>query len=353
MLLQDNFAEEDLTLNSDPTSQQCEKKAFVYFINALNAMLPENICVIDENSEDVFYKFLKFSDNINRSAFSCNWPYIVQATRKFGFHYQSNQSIIYFYIRKNSNKSKPLTLIIVNQLGHHPEISVCELAEAAKKLNIPTIVKNVDLEKVPSWRRFGFEETIEPWSRYSFRDDNTFPEFVYDIRKFTNLEFSRRTKTIINSLEKKNKFDFVRYNDSFKDSGMQLLKNNAEYLENKGVDFKKEVILAHEFVFDESIKNKTIFAILEKEKLIGISYMTHVENTLFFNAIINENKPNLMRFLLWKSVTCYFHDLTKKNELRYLALQGSENEGQNKWKSFFHPVSTIHRTHITNALPDY
>jgi hypothetical protein len=57
-----------------------------------------------------------------------------------------------------------------------------------------------------------------------------------------------------------------------------------------------------------------------------------------------------MRFLLWKSVATYYENLPEEKRPRYLALQGSENEGQNKWKVFFNPIRTIDRTHITNKL---
>ncbi len=325
-----------------------QKKSIISdIINSISSLLPGNLCSINENSEKLFYEYLKFS-SIDRSAFSYNWPYVIQATRRQGFYYQHRHSIVYFYFRKNASELQSYTLIIINHLGNNSQTIACELSEAAKKLNITTTIKNIDQNKIPSWNNLGFKETIEPWSDYSFRDDNTFPEFVYDIKRLINLEFSPRTKTLINKIQKENKYDFIHYNNSFKDTGFKLLEKNSEYLENKGVDFKKEVILAHEFVFDENIRNKIVFAILEDGKLVAISFLTHVEDNLFFNAIINENKSNLMRFLLWKSVIHYCENLEEARRPLYLALQGSENEGQNKWKNFFYPIRTIHRTHITN-----
>ncbi len=316
-------------------------------INSICSLLSGNLCTINENSEKLFYEYVKFS-SIDRSAFSYNWPYIVQATRRNGFCYQNKQSIVYFYLRKNVNDFQSYTLIIVNHLGCDSETSVCEIAEAAKKLNIVCIVKNIDRNKVLLWNNLGFKETVEPWSDYSFRDDNTFPEFVYDIKTLINLEFSHRTKTIINKFAKEKNYVFIPYNNSFKNSGLKLLEKNSEYLQNKGVDFKKEIILAHQFVFDDSIRNKIVFAILEDNRLVAISFLTQVEENLFFNAIINENESNLMRFLLWKSVVHYCGNLEENKRPLYLALQGSENEGQNRWKTFFHPVRAIYRTHITN-----
>ena len=328
-----------------------EQSIIHHIINSISSALPGNLGAINENSERIFYEYIELS-HIDRSAFSYNWPYIVQATRSNGFYYQTKQSIVYFYLRKNTNDSQPYSLIVVNHLGYNSEISVVEISEAAKKLNIASIIKNIDKDKILLWSNLGFSETTEPWSPYSFRDDNTFSEFVYDIKKFINIEFSRRTKEIIRKLSKESNYVFVPYTDLFKNDGLKLLEKNSEYLENKGVDFKNEVMRAHQFVFDDNIKNKTILAILEDNRLIGLAFLTQVGDNLFFNAIINENKSNLMRFLLWKSVVHYCECLEEEKRPLYLALQGSENEGQTKWKVFFSPLRTIHRTHLTNKLED-
>ena len=269
-----------------------EQSIIHHIINSISSALPGNLGAINENSERIFYEYIELS-HIDRSAFSYNWPYIVQATRSNGFYYQTKQSIVYFYLRKNTNDSQPYSLIVVNHLGYNSEISVV-----------------------------------------------------------INIEFSRRTKEIIRKLSKESNYVFVPYTDLFKNDGLKLLEKNSEYLENKGVDFKNEVMRAHQFVFDDNIKNKTILAILEDNRLIGLAFLTQVGDNLFFNAIINENKSNLMRFLLWKSVVHYCECLEEEKRPLYLALQGSENEGQTKWKVFFSPLRTIHRTHLTNKLED-
>jgi len=115
------------------------------------------------------------------------------------------------------------------------------------------------------------------------------------------------------------------------------------------VDFREEIVQAHHFVFDDDIRNKVVFAIFENDTLIGVTFLTRFEDNLFFNAIISENKSNLMRFLLWKSVACYCNSLEEHRWPLYLALQGSENEGQNNWKRFFYPIRAIPRTHVTNG----
>ena len=321
-----------------------------HIISSIKSSLSGKIGKINENSEELFYNYIKTSD-IDRSSFSYNWPYVVQATRNNGFYYHTDLAIIYFYLRKNANVSPyPYNLVVINHLGQYSEQSVYELAEAAQKLCIGSVVKNVDLEKIALWRDLNFHETEKPWSHYSFRDDNSFPEFVYDIKKYVTLKFNRTTRASIKKFLNEKNYIFLPYNDSFKNDGLQLLQENAEYLENKGVDFKHEVFLAHRFVFDDSIKNKVVFAILEENHLIGMSFLTHFQENLFFNAIINQNKPNLMRFLLWKSVAHYCATLEEDKKPLYLALQGSENEGQNRWKSFFHPIRSIYRTHVTNML---
>lgn len=337
-----------LACHESSTLEGHEELTVNRIINALSLFLLGKISIIDGNSEESFYEFVK-SSSIDRSAFSYNWPYIVQATRKHGFCYQNKKSIIYFYLRKKTKDFQGYQLVIVNHLGYSSEESVCELAEAAIKLNMSTIIKNVDRDKVLLWKSLSFEETIEPWSDYSFRDDNTFPELVYDINKYINAEFSYRTRCIINKILREKEYTFLIYDDSFRQRGWELLEKNAEYLQNKGVDYKNEIMLAHKFVFDDSIKNKIILAVLEHDKLVCLSFLTQVEENLFFNAIINENKSNVMRFLLWKSVVHYCQGLEDRKRPLYLALQGSENEGQNKWKKFFHPIRVIDRTHVTNA----
>ncbi len=142
-----------------------EKLTTLQIISALCSLLPGSLQAIDENSEELFYRFVHLSD-IDRSAFSYNWPYVIQAARKQGFYYQNGQGIVYFYLRMNAHDSRNCTLIVVNHLGYESETVVCELAEAAKKLAIPSIIKNIDRNKVSLWNKLGFQETIEPWSKY-------------------------------------------------------------------------------------------------------------------------------------------------------------------------------------------
>lgn len=316
-------------------------------VHALKQMLPGDLSIIDNEAEKSFYEFVKTS-SVDRSAFSYNWPYIIQATRNRGYCYHSKNSIVYFYFRNHPKDSRDFRLIVVNHLGNDSEDSVSDLAYAAMQLSIATIVKNVDLDKVQLWKCLGFEETSEPWSEYSFRDDNTFPELVYDINRFINRRFNSSTRCIINKLLREKECTFLPYVDSFRESGLELLKRNAEYLQNKGVDFKNEVIKAHEFVFDDSINNKIMIVALEGNRLVCLSFLTRVGENLFFNAIINQNQSNLMRFFLWKSVAYYCDGLELSARPKYLALQGSENEGQHKWKEYFNPIRIIPRTHVTN-----
>ncbi len=317
-------------------------------IRALSSSLPGRLSAIDENCELEFYNFLNKS-RVDRAAFSYNWPYVIQATRNHGFYYQKKDQIVYFYLRFNTNSTKHPKLIVVNNLGDDSKLCVCDLASAALKLHITTIIKNIDQDEIPQWKDLGFQETKEPWSAHSFRDDNTFPEFIYDINKLINLDVHSKTRQLIKKILRETNYLFLPYEDTWKNAGLQLLEKNSDYLENKGVDSKKEVISSHLFIFDNTIKNKIVFAIFENKTIIGISFLTQVEENLFFNAIVNENKSNLMRFLLWKSVVHYCEGLEENKKPRYLALQGSENEGQNQWKYLFNPVRLIQRTHLTNV----
>ncbi len=345
-----NLLDTALTIaTTNPVNNGCAPGMDVPVILSLSSLLPGDLCALDENSEEVFYEFVQLSA-IDHSAFSYNWPYVIQATRKQGFYYKNRQAIIYFYFRKHTNNVQQYKLIVVNHLGHNSEELVHEIADAAKKLAIATIVKNIDRDRILLWNDLGFTETVEPWSKYSFRDDNTFPEFVYDIKKFINLQVTRQTRSIINKFLREAQYTFLHYDQSFKESAVQLLEKTSEYLENKGVDFKEEVFLAHQFVFDDNIRNKTIFVVLEGTVLVGVTCLTQFKENLFVNAVFSESKSNLMRFFLWKSVVCYCESLEACQQPIYLALQGSENEGQNNWKRFFCPIRVIHRTHMTNSL---
>lgn len=340
-MYKNQFCQDDLLTGNQ------EDPLLNHIITSLQNLLSGNLHKIDENSEKLFYDYLKIS-SVDFSAFSYNWPYIIQATRNNGFYYAHKESLIFFYFRGNLNDNKQYSLIIITHLGFNSEQSVYELTEGAKSLNIHSIMKNVDRDKISLWNTFGYTETIDPWSNYSFRDDNTFPELVYDLKKFINREFSNSTKRIISKIAKDKKYTFTQYTESLEKSALELLENNSIYLENKGVDFKTEVERAHEFIFNKNISNKTVFSVFEEKKLIAVCYLTQVDENLFFNAIINENKSNLMRFLLWKSVTHYCENLDSEKKPRFLALQGSENEGQYRWKLFFHPFRLIYRTHMTN-----
>src|SRR5579862_7563199 len=86
---------EPITCQENPIVEGTEDVLLNHIINTLNPLLPGNLSIIDDNSEEQFYKFIKLS-YIDRSAFSYNWPYIIQSTRKYGYCYQSENSIIYF-----------------------------------------------------------------------------------------------------------------------------------------------------------------------------------------------------------------------------------------------------------------
>ena len=46
------------------------------------------------------------------------------------------------------------------------------------------------------WASRGFRETSVPWSRYSFRDDNSYPQYILDVHSFILLKPDPRARPI-------------------------------------------------------------------------------------------------------------------------------------------------------------
>ncbi|MBB5406076.1 hypothetical protein QF000_000637 [Paraburkholderia atlantica] len=312
----------------------------------------KNIRLITAEEEEIFYKYIGGSINENEKfAFANHWPYIIQATRDRGYVYFSDdkQTRIYWHFRTVKDA---IQVVIVNHFGIQSEKMVKTLADSARRRDIITIIKNVNSFEIKKWRNYGFDETIQPWSKYSFRDDNSYPENIYDISRILNFGENRNvnvtTKKIIRKFLRERSIVALPYSDGHQDAARQLLIEYAEYQENQGTDAKEEIIQAHDFIFSKKIKNKIVLTHIEDGIVLAISFLTQVGDVLFFNAIVNKNQSNLMRFLLWQAVEVSYtnHCLTKPI---YLALQGSENRGQLGWKTHFYPAFQICKTHLTNA----
>lgn len=298
--------------------------------------------------ERYFYKVIsENSGSINMCAFENNWPYIVQSTRYQGYMYKVDGNVFYFWLRKYKTEEQ---LVIVQYFGKKVMKCIQQFSESLKKEGVYTIIKNVDtIAELKKWSLHGFHETIQAWSNYSYRDDNTLPSYsalTQDILDL-NIKPSRsKTRRIINKIHRERDIHISLYDDSYQEESQKLLQEYARFMGAKGVDEQEQVYDAHKFFFDESIEHAWRMVVMENGKIIALSYFTPYGDVLFANAIINRNESNLMRYVLWASLH-YLH--TEGYILpKFLSFQGSENEGQHFWKECFKPVREIHQTHVTN-----
>ncbi len=317
-------------------------------INYLKQRFPNKIRNIEASDEARFYEYLHLS-MVERSAFANNWPYIIQATRGEGYIYEENNEIIYFYLREKS--AKKLQLVIVNHFCHSFHLITC-LSEAAKELGIYILLKNIDKANLSWWQQYGFQETSMPWSQFSLRDDNSFPESIIPVEQIINFHVkgnvNQTTMRLIKRIQKSRNINVIPYNSTHESSLKQLLHDYSFYLQAKGTESQEQVLQSHAFMFDSRIENKIVLTHIENEKIVGISYLTLVKENLFFIAMVNLNQSNLMRFLLWQAVDYVYCYIPEAKNLQWLALQGCENGGQKNWKACFYPKKIIDRTHITN-----
>ncbi|MBS3080312.1 hypothetical protein J4221_02485 [Candidatus Pacearchaeota archaeon] len=298
-----------------------------------------NISKFSSKDEEEFYKFLKKSD-INNKAFENNWPYILQATRNRHYKFYYRDSIVFFTLRfKKSNKN---FIVVVNFLGKERNEAVLELCNILKKNNINVLIKNIDKKEIYFWKKQGFIESIKPWSRYSFRDDNTFPQHILsrDIIKLRT--FSRGYMRLFRKFEKENIIteSYKTKNDFLTN---ELLHKNANFLYAKGVDKKEEVIGAHLFFFDNNVKNKIRLQHIRNKKLIGVSYLTLINDVAFGNALFCKKEKDIMKYLAYEGMMYVINNYQK---IKFFSIQGSENKGQNFFKKRFNPIISIEKTHL-------
>lgn len=291
--------------------------------------------------EEQFYRLL--AQRQPPTAFEHNWPYIVQATRNGLDMYRAHGAHVYCTRRTTSNHSM---MVIVHALGARHLDALRELAERERVFGRRILVKNIAREDVDVWRSAGFEETTEPWSRYSYRDDNTFPQYITardtvlyaayrkDLAK-TIRRFSVRTITT-EPFDTRKDVDARRLLDAF-----------ALYAARKGFETTDEVVRAHEFFFDSSIKQKIRLQHIENGRLIGWSFLTPVRDTLFHNAVICDNESNLMKHLVHEGLVWVFRH---HPHIQHFVDQGSENAGQDWTKQRINPLRAIHKTHMVSAL---
>jgi hypothetical protein len=160
----------------------------------------------------------------------------------------------------------------------------------------------------------------------------------------------RTTIQIINQWRDSGNLKVQFYNNSYDMEAKTLLDNYASYLAKKGVDCAREIVAAHLFFFDDSIEQKIRLMYTENGALTAISFFTPTKDVIFWNAVINEEERNLMRFVLWQSLD-FMKGLLSKNFPplpKRISLQGSEVAGQDCWKQSFRPLEIIKKTHMVN-----
>jgi hypothetical protein len=302
-------------------------------------------CSITAEDEEDFYRVLEVS-GVDHARFENHWPYIIQATRNAGFVYKEGMTRVYSYMRDNE-------LVVVNCFGRNcAEV----IANHAISNQIPVSVKNISIMELPLWEAYGFKEKESRWSEYSVRDDNSYPECVYELEVLAQAHLPvlpERQRTCrashANRLRK-----FIREREIYvkayesnlhQKAVLQLLYSNAVFLENKGVESMQNVIDAHLFVFDENLQHQIRLVHIENEEVIGFNYLTCVNNTIFGNAIIHRNETDLMRFLVWQGFNHLYHSLDNSRQY-FVTMQGSEHAGQYHWKRGFAPAREIEKTHL-------
>lgn len=291
--------------------------------------------------EDLFYQYLSQTKNIQKSAFENNWPYILQATRN-GLHvFEKNDSILYYTKRVKGDDISPN--VIVNYLGFHDEELVVSFVESQLQKGVHTIVKNVDVHKLEKWKKLGFTETSNPWSIYSSRDDNSFPQYNVSRKTIESVQFGDDVKSQIQKFSKSRVIHVEAYDSAYDADAKKLLHSFSEYSQIKGNDYAEEVENAHLFFFDENIKHKIRLQHVENGELVGFSFLTPVGNICFYNAVICKKERNLMKYLVYQAMDFV---CKKYPKIQIFGMQGSENAGQDYLKKRLRPCEIIKKTHI-------
>lgn len=300
----------------------------------------KEISDIDSSDQDTFYSFIDKGDT-NIASFENNWSYIVQATRGLGMKIMKYDTIIYFWLRNESE------LVIVNKLGSEYTKILSELNKVCATLKINITIKNIDTTEIENLKKIGFIIKDYPWSEYSFMDDNTFPQIVADIKGIVELKSSALREShrlnIKRFLRKRN-IEIQPYEQEMESVARQLLIDNSKYLEEKHVENKKEVYDAHVFFFEKDLKNVCRFVYKEQGDQIAFALFTVRKGVVYWNALMNKDESNLMLYLLWMGMK-YIVEHIDRNATK-LALQGCETEGQYKWKQGFYPLEVLEKIHM-------
>ena len=303
---------------------------------------------LEVNDEPGFYSCLSRS-GVDLQAFENNFPYILQAARNNPHKYEKGGSVVYLGTKtgEGPDAAPHQPIVIPNAIGREHEGLVEEIARAAGRQGISTILKNVDRQKVDRWASRGFRETSVPWSRYSFRDDNSYPQYILDVHSFILLKpdpRARQTYRSIRKIKREMPISIEPYSKRFVDDALRLLDEYASFSQEKGKDFAFEIDQAHRFMFEEEVESKIRLVHLLDGSLVGMTYFSRSDDTIYWNGCLNKNISNIMRLLLWQGASHVIEH--HGSRARWLALQGSESKGQDRWKRSFGPARKIEKTHM-------
>lgn len=210
------------------------------------------------------------------------------------------------------------------------------------------ILKNIEKDNLKWWLKNNFKETIDPWSQYSFRDDNSFPQYNLTAAVIKEFKFGRHLRHIVRSFNRQRKIATEFYDSKHNEAAQKLLKEFALYAEAKGTDSALEIERGHQFFFDFSIKKAVRLQHIQNGHLLGFSFLTPVGETIFYNLVICQNESNLMKYLMCQSFNFI---LQLYPQVETFGIQGSENAGQDYFKKRFKPSEIIEKTHlIYNSL---
>lgn len=293
-----------------------------------------------EDLEAEFYTFLEKDSEVNKHAFENNWPYILQATRNGLLISREKESIVY-YTKRFQNEEHSST-VVVNALGANRKELVVNLARQEAERGIATIVKNTDVVDLSFFLSQGFQENNSQWSPFSLKDDNTFSQYVVSIEKSRNNQYKKDYRRLVRKFGKRSIETTLFVNENT-NKAEEVLRLFAKYAAGKGVDDEQEIIRAHSFFFDSSIKNKIQLQHFENGEFLGWSFLTPVNDIVFYNAIICRNESNLLKYLVHQGVL-WADDNIKG--VQFFGTQGSENAGQDWIKARLNPDEVVLKTHL-------
>lgn len=306
---------------------------------------------IHSADEQDFYSILAQVTPHN-TCFEYHWPYIIQATRGRGYVYKADKSRIYFYVRNFADLNE---LIVVKMIGNCMLGLAC-LQKYASAPKYKLIIKNVPQEDLDYWKALGYCQKQSPWSNYSLSDDNSYPECIYTLEALALMHCKLKPGQVrmcrasyaqeIRKYLRFRRICVAPYDPTLhKNTVYRLLIENAEFLQNKGIDSRENVIDAHKFVFIDTLLHTVRLVHLENDTIVGFNYLTVINNTIFGNALIHKNESHLMSYCMWQGfyhLYCTFD----KSTLYFVTLQGSETAGQYYWKQGFAPIKEISKIHV-------